>query len=121
MVFAALLVCCSRLLRGFHLIFTRPATPAGLCLAAFTLLGGWANASAESSTATSTTLALTSGGSASSSVASGSVVTLVASVKTGSTAVTAGHVNFCDASAVYCTDIHIVGTAQLTSAGNSGA
>lgn len=43
----------------------------------------------------------------------------MASVKTGSTAVTAGQVNFCDASAVYCTDIHVVGTAQLTSAGTA--
>jgi sugar lactone lactonase YvrE len=40
-------------------------------------------------------------------------------VKTDGTAVTPGQVNFCDASAKYCTDIHLLGTAQLTSAGTS--
>jgi hypothetical protein len=33
--------------------------------------------------------------------------------------VTVGQVNFCDASATYCTDIHLLGTAQLTSAGTA--
>jgi hypothetical protein len=47
------------------------------------------------------------------------VVTLTATVKAGATAVTVGQVNFCDASATYCTDIHILGTAQLTSAGTA--
>ncbi len=37
----------------------------------------------------------------------------------GSVAVTVGQVNFCDASAKYCTDIHLLGTAQLTSAGTA--
>jgi hypothetical protein len=37
----------------------------------------------------------------------------------GSTAVTPGQVNFCDASAPYCTDIHLLGTAQLTSHGTA--
>jgi hypothetical protein len=49
------------------------------------------------------------------SVTSGSVVTLTASVSAGSTKVTKGQVNFCDASVSYCTDIHLLGTAQLTS------
>jgi len=30
---------------------------------------------------------------------------------------TTGQVNFCDATATYCTDIHLLGAAQLTSAG----
>jgi hypothetical protein len=51
------------------------------------------------------------------SVASGSVITLTASVSAGSTALTTGQVNFCDAPATRCTDIHLLGTAQLTSAG----
>jgi hypothetical protein len=50
-------------------------------------------------------------------VASGSVVTLTATVNSGAGAVTTGLVNFCDATAAYCTDIHIVGMAQLTSTG----
>ncbi len=68
---------------------------------------------------TSTTLAVTSQGSAVTSVASGTVVTLTATVTAGSAPVTLGTVNFCDASATYCTDIHLLGTAQLTSAGTA--
>lgn len=71
---------------------------------------------------TTTTLAITSGGNAIASggtVASGSVVTLTAMVAAGSKAVTVGQVNFCNASATYCTDIYLLGTAQLTSAGTA--
>ena len=70
--------------------------------------------------ATTTALTVTSGGSvvaSGGSVASGSKVTLTAAVVSGSTKVTVGQVNFCDASALSCTDIHFIGTAQLTSAG----
>jgi hypothetical protein len=88
-----------------------------VCLTTFTL--ALAVADAQTKTATTTTLAVTSGGSAVTSVASGSVVTLTASVKAGATAVTPGQVKFCDASANYCTDIHLLGTAQLTSAGTA--
>jgi hypothetical protein len=80
------------------------------------MCGPWINASAQSLTATTTTLAVTSGGSAVTTVASGTVVTLTASVKAGATDLTVGRVNFCDAAATYCTDIHLLGTAQLTSA-----
>jgi hypothetical protein len=69
--------------------------------------------------ATTTTLAVTSAGSAVTTVDSGAVVTLTATVKSGTDAVTAGQVTFCDATAKYCTDIHIVGTAQLTKAGKA--
>jgi len=68
---------------------------------------------------TTTTLAVSSGGTAVTTVTAGSVVTLTAAVKTGSNAVTTGQVNFCDATSVYCTDIHLLGTAQLTSAGTA--
>jgi hypothetical protein len=67
--------------------------------------------------ATTTTLVVTSGGNAVTTVASGAVVTLTATVQAGSSALTTGQVNFCDASAPYCTDIHLLGTSQLTSAG----
>ncbi|HSY90827.1 MAG TPA: FG-GAP-like repeat-containing protein [Candidatus Binatus sp.] len=50
-------------------------------------------------------------------VGSGSVVTLTASVSSGSTALTTGQINFCDASAKHCTDVHLLGMAQLTSKG----
>src|SRR5882724_5121693 len=69
--------------------------------------------------ATTTTLSVTSGGSAVTTVVSGSVVTLTATVNSGAGAVTTGLVNFCDATATYCTDVHILGTAQLTSAGTA--
>ena len=53
------------------------------------------------------------------SIPQGTVVTLTASVTAGSTPVTVGQVNLCDATATYCTDIHILGAAQLTSAGTA--
>lgn len=68
---------------------------------------------------TSTTLAITSEGTETGSVPWGKVVTLTATVRTAGTAVLQGQVNFCDAEATYCTDIHIVGTAQLTRAGTA--
>jgi hypothetical protein len=67
--------------------------------------------------ATNTVLAVTAGGTPVTTVAQGTVVTLTATVTAGSTPVTPGTVNFCDAAALSCTDIHRVGTAQLTSAG----
>ncbi len=74
---------------------------------------------AHGQTTTATTLAVTSGGTGVSTAISGSVVTLTATVTAGSTPVTVGQVNFCDASAAYCADIHLLGTAQLTSAGTA--
>lgn len=65
---------------------------------------------------TSTTLTVTSSGKAVTSVASGTPVTLTAAVKAGSTALTTGQINFCDATATYCDEIHRVGSAQLTDA-----
>jgi len=66
--------------------------------------------------APTTTLTVTSAGGAVSTVASGSVVTLTAAV---AYPVTTGQINFCDATAANCTDIHLLGTAQLTSAGTA--
>jgi len=68
---------------------------------------------------TITTLSVTSGGNAVTTVSSGSVVALTATVMTGSTPVTPGQVNFCDATAKLCTDIHLLGTAQLTANGTA--
>lgn len=68
---------------------------------------------------TTTTLAVTSAGSTVTTVTSGSVVTLTATVMTGSTPEIKGQVDFCDATVAYCTDIHLLGTAQLTSAGSA--
>ena len=68
---------------------------------------------------TITTLSVTSGGNAVTTVAPGSVVTLTATVMAGGTPVTPGQVNFCDATAKFCTDIHLLGTAQLTANGTA--
>ena len=70
-------------------------------------------------TATTSTLAVTSGGGVVTTVASRTVVTLTATVTAGSAAVTVGQVKFCDAGVAYCTDIHLLGTAQLTNAGTA--
>jgi YD repeat-containing protein len=66
-----------------------------------------------------TALTVTSGGNPVTSVVSGSVVTLTASVTSGGNDVTIGTVNFCVAAATSCTDVHLLGTAQLTSAGTA--
>lgn len=85
------------------------------------LLGAFGHpiAFAQGKTATATSVSITAGGTATSSVSSGTVVTLTATVTASGSAVTPGQVNFCDASAKYCTDIHLLGTAQLTSAGTA--
>lgn len=69
--------------------------------------------------ATTTTLVVTSAGNAATTSASGSVVTLTATVTAGGNPVNPGQINFCDATAKYCTDIHLLGTAQLTSTGTA--
>ena len=79
----------------------------------------WSQGAAAQAAQTTTVLTVTSGGAGVTTVAAGSVVTLTAAVNAGATAVTTGQVNFCDARAAYCTDIHILGMAQLTSAGTA--
>jgi hypothetical protein len=69
--------------------------------------------------ATTTTLAMTSAGTTVTTVASGNVVTLTAKVAAGSSPVTLGLVNFCDASSAHCTGVHFLGFAQLTGAGSA--
>src|SRR5258708_24257337 len=83
------------------------------------LLGSAVVAASAQKVASTTTLAVTSGTSVVSSVASGSPVTLTATVRAGALALTPGQVNFCDGSAAFCTDIHLLGTAQLTSGGKA--
>ena len=84
-----------------------------------TVLCGVAPMAWAASAVTTTTLAVTSGGGAVTTVESGSVVTLTATVNAGGTAVTRGQVNFCIADAAYCTDNFRLGMAQLTSAGTA--
>lgn len=70
-------------------------------------------------TVTRTLLNVTSHGSAVVTVSTGSIVTLTASVQAGSAGVGHGQVRFCDATVAYCSDIHLLGAAQLTSAGKA--
>src|SRR5438034_1028486 len=74
---------------------------------------------ASSQSGTTTSLALTAGGNPVTSINSGTMIALTASVSAGSTLIKQGQVNFCDATATYCTDIHLLGTAQLTSSGHA--
>jgi hypothetical protein len=62
---------------------------------------------------------MTSGGSTVTTVAAGTVVTLTATVLSGTTPISPGQVRFCDASVSYCTDIHLLATAQLTNNGTA--
>src|ERR1700730_17596801 len=78
----------------------RKSRAAIACLALAPLLCAFAELGfAQPNTATSTTLAISSGGNTVSSVAAGSVVTLTAHVAAGGAAVTPGQVDFCGASA----------------------
>lgn len=70
-------------------------------------------------TVTSTSLSLTSGGTPITSITLGTTVTATATVSVGSTSLTTGQVNFCDATALYCDSIHRLGSAQLTSSGTA--
>ncbi len=121
MTTALSIVCCAILFVFFRRMFARPPRPfsLGLVLSVAALSVGGMTASARAQSATSTTLTVTSGGGPATSVASGTVLTLTATVKAGASPVTVGQVKFCDASAAYCTDVHVLGTAQLTSAGTA--
>jgi Bacterial Ig-like domain (group 3)/FG-GAP-like repeat len=66
------------------------------------------------SAATTTTLNLSAA-----TVTPGTVVILTAAVTSGPTLVYPGQVNFCDAAAATCTGIHLLGTAQLSTAGTA--
>jgi hypothetical protein len=75
------------------------------------------SAAGQQASNTTTALTLTAAGVPVSSVLVGTVVTLTATVTANGLSITPGLVNFCDAAPAHCTDIHLLGTAQLTSAG----
>jgi VCBS repeat protein/Big-like domain-containing protein len=94
--------------------------PCGLIIAVvFSILAVEPQQTWASPATTTTTLAVASAGNAVTTVTSGSVVTLTATVTAGGNPVSPGQINFCDAAAKYCTDIHLLGTAQLTAAGTA--
>jgi hypothetical protein len=67
---------------------------------------------------TSTNLQVTAGGNPVTTVAARTVVTLMATVSGGSPGL-AGQINFCDAASTSCDQLHLVGSAQLNSAGTA--
>jgi hypothetical protein len=89
-----------------------------LAVACFVVCAALSQVRASGQAAT-TKLAVISGGSTVITVMAGSVVTLTATVTVAGTPTTAGQVNFCDATAKYCTDIQLLGTAQLTANGTA--
>ena len=99
--------------RRWSRIFTWQLARMAVLVVAFAVGGR----SAQAQAATATALAVSAAGTPVTTVASGSVVKLTATVTSGGAAVTAGTVNFCNAAATYCTDINLLGTAQLTTAG----
>jgi Chitobiase/beta-hexosaminidase C-terminal domain/FG-GAP-like repeat/Bacterial Ig-like domain (group 3) len=106
---------------GFAVVCRVLSQPVRLAWAASLLVGIAAGgaASAQAKTPTVTSLSVKANGSDASSVAAGTVVTLIAKVTAGGANVSPGQVNFCDATAAHCTDIHILATAQLTSSGTA--
>lgn len=68
---------------------------------------------------TVTTLAVTSSGGTVTQVSAGTAVTLTANVTSGSAPINPGMVKFCDATATYCADSHLLGTAQLKNDGTA--
>jgi len=106
---------------GFTLVYRMLSQAVRLAGAAslFVGLAAGGAASAQTKAATVTSLSVSAGGSGKSSVVAGTVVTLTAQVTAGGANISPGQVNFCDATAAYCTDIHILATAQLTSSGTA--
>lgn len=102
---------------GRHLPVRLHSLRCALAIACLAWCGG--SQPAWGSQATVTTLSLASGGNAVSSVAGGTVVTLTAAIQAGAATLKIGQVNFCDATAASCTDIHLAGTVPLTSAGTA--
>jgi len=84
-----------------------------LLLAAWLLLGPMLQAQ---TTTTTTTLAVSP---STSPLPAQTVVTLTATVTAGSTPIHQGQVTFCDATAMHCVGVPVVGTAQLTSSGTA--
>jgi trimeric autotransporter adhesin len=78
------------------------------------LASAWAQAPA-----TVTTLAIAPATGQQTTVAPGSVITLTAAVTAAGKPVIQGQVNFCDTTPNHCTDVHLLGTAQLTNAGTA--
>jgi sugar lactone lactonase YvrE len=78
-----------------------------------------ATAAAATGAVTTTVLTVTAASGSAANITTGNTITLTAAVTSASGTIKAGQVNFCDASATYCTDIHVLATAQVTNAGTA--
>ncbi len=96
----------------------RPATLLRLTCFLFTLAFLTLTAHATGAR-TQTTLSLTAAGTPSSSVPAKTAITFTATVSSGLSPIHPGQVKFCDAAFPHCTDVHLLGTAQLTAAGTA--
>jgi len=98
----------------FHRVFLRNfiSCAALALLAVLSASQAWAAAAP-----TATSLTVTNAGNDVTSVAAGTVVTLTATVVSGTTPVNPGQVKFCVATAKYCEDSALLATAQLTTSG----
>ncbi len=89
-------------------------------LAALLLLLAPTPALFAAAASTTTTLAITNAAGLSvSSIDAGAMVTLTATVEVAGKPLALGQVNFCDATAKLCSDIHLLGTAALASTGKA--
>ena len=75
--------------------------------------------SAQIHATTTATLTVTANSSAVTTTSQGTVVTLRATITAAGAPVIRGQVNFCEATAKLCSDIHLLGIAQLTTAGTA--
>lgn len=101
----------------FKSLFRRRSSRLKILMTVVTLA---TSGSATGQTVTTTSLTVSSGGNPVKTISAGTMITLTVSVVAGSSAVRQGQVSFCDGTA-YCTDIHLLGTAQLSSAGQAQA
>src|ERR1700692_4359257 len=100
--------------------FPAPLAPAWTSVLAIALATGLtATSAAIARPVTTTTLTVTATSGSAANITTGSTITLTAAVTSASGTIKAGQVNFFGASAKYCTDVHVLATAQVTSAGTA--
>ncbi|AFL89390.1 FG-GAP repeat protein [Terriglobus roseus DSM 18391] len=98
-------------------VFSMPVALA--VVAAACAAGSSTIAYAQSAVPTSTLLSVKSSGALVNRVPKQTSVQLVAQVQSSTAPLTTGQVRFCDASAPRCTDLHLLGVAQLTPSGTA--
>jgi hypothetical protein len=94
--------------------------PIRRCLEATLLLcTAFISTQSQAQIATTTAISIVASGNQVSTISTGTAVTLMATVTGGGSKLTQGQVNFCNAAAAHCTDVNVLGTAAITSAGSA--